>query len=89
MAFARALFVQETGPATTPGLTKETWKVLYTGADVPGGQDVDFVEVDNVDYSVTAAQYATFVGAAIRARATMFGRTIVSNGVIMAAVTRV
>ena len=87
MAIAKSLS-HETMNGSISGRITEKHNVVYLGADVPNGADYDTVLVENIDYSQTPAQITSFIGNAIRPRATSIGRTVGANQVLLFDITK-
>lgn len=88
MAKARALRVVEAYPGSIAGTVTEVWEVIFVGPEIPNGTDLDYVTVENLDYSQPPAQLAQAVAASIRQRGASINRIVATNDCLLAQVIR-
>lgn len=88
MAKARCMRIIGAEPGTQAGRVTETHEVVYVGADVPAGFDVDHVVVENLDYSIQPSQIQTAIAGAIRTRAASLGINIGNNEILLDAIVK-
>lgn len=88
MAKARCMRIIAAAPGTQAGRVTETHEVVYVGADVPTGFDVDHVVIENLDYSIQPAQIQSAIAAAIRTRAAAIGISLGNNEILLDAIVK-
>lgn len=88
MAKARVLRILSVEPGTQAGRVTETHEVVFVGADVPAGFDVDHVVVENLDYSVQPSQIQTAIATAIRTRGATLGYAVGNNEALVDAIVK-